>query len=215
MDGRVIAEMILHLGRIASGDGLVEGLTSGQWTVLRYFGRANRFSRTPSAFAAFHGTTRGTASQVIKSLVAQGYLRQTQSKTDGRSVQLDLTNKARAIIAKDPLEGLVRAAGALPPGVRGHFVNALQRTQCQVALDTDRPIFGTCGTCAHLERDGGRKQGQGQHACGFMNEPLSEGELEQLCIHFTPDRPAPPRTATLEPHRDERAFPTRGDQRRR
>ena len=77
MDSRVVAELILHLGRIASGDGLVGGLTPVQWTGLRYFARANRFSRTPSAFAAFHGTTRGTASQTVKGLVADGYLKQT------------------------------------------------------------------------------------------------------------------------------------------
>ena len=34
---RVIAELVLRLGRIASGEGLVEGLTPAQWTVLRYF----------------------------------------------------------------------------------------------------------------------------------------------------------------------------------
>ena len=101
MDSRVIAELVLHLGRITSGDGLVDGLMPGQWAILRYLASANRFSRTPSAFAAFHGTTRGTVSQTIKSLVAQGYLKQTRSRTDGRSVRLDLTNKARAIIAND------------------------------------------------------------------------------------------------------------------
>jgi hypothetical protein len=30
---------------------------------LRFFARANSFSRTPSAFAEFQATTRGTASQ--------------------------------------------------------------------------------------------------------------------------------------------------------
>ena len=197
MDGRIISETILYLGRIASGDGLVAGLTSGQWTVLRYFARANRFSRTPSAFAAFHGTTRGTASQVIKSLVAQSYLKQTRSKADGRSVRLDLTHRARAIIAKDPHEALVRAADALPPGVRGHFANILQRMQCSVASVTGKPIFGTCVRCKHLEGYGCYKQGCGEYACGFVNEPLSEDELEELCIHFMPDRPAPPRTPTI------------------
>ena len=49
MDSRVIAELVLHLGRIASGEALVEGLTPVQWAGLRYFARANRFSRTPSA----------------------------------------------------------------------------------------------------------------------------------------------------------------------
>ena len=52
MDSRVMAELALHLGHMASGEGLVKGLTPAQWTVLRYFARANRFTRTPSAFAA-------------------------------------------------------------------------------------------------------------------------------------------------------------------
>jgi DNA-binding MarR family transcriptional regulator len=80
----------------------VEGLTPAQWAVLRYFARANRFSRTPSAFAAFHGTIRGTASQTIKSLETRGYLRRTRSEADGRSARLDLIGKARAILAHAP-----------------------------------------------------------------------------------------------------------------
>ena len=193
MDSRVIAELVLHLGRIASGNGLVEGLTPGQWAVLRNFARANRFSRTPSAFAAFHSTTRGIASQAIKSLVAQGYLRQTRSETDGRSVRLDLTDKARAFIVDDPLEALVRAADALSPGVRGHFVNALQRMQGHVASEKGKPLFGTCETCANLEGDGCCMEGLRPYACGFVSEPLIEEELNEICINFTPDKPAPPR----------------------
>jgi len=194
MDSRVIAELVVHLGRIASGDGLVEGLTPGQWTVLRYFARANRFSRTPSAFAAFHSTTRGTASQAIKSLVMQGYLLQTRSDTDGRSIRLDLADKARAILAKDPLEALARAADALPPGVRGHFSNILQRMLGHVASETGKPPFGTCENCAHFEGDGCCRVRLALYACGFMNEPLIEEELDEICINFTPDKPAPPRT---------------------
>jgi DNA-binding MarR family transcriptional regulator len=79
MNSRAIAELVFHLGRIATGEGLVEGLTAAQWAALRYFAQANRFSRTPSAFAAFHGTTRGTASQTIKSLETQCYLTRMRS----------------------------------------------------------------------------------------------------------------------------------------
>jgi len=104
MDSRAIAELVLHLGHIASGEGLVEGLTAAQWAVLRYFARANRFSRTPSAFAAFHGTTRGTASQTIKNLETQGYLTRMRSEADRRSVRLVLTDKARAILVNDLFE---------------------------------------------------------------------------------------------------------------
>ena len=193
MDSRIIAELVLHLGRVASGDGLVEGLTPGQWSVLRYFARANRFSRTPSAFAAFHSTTRGAASQAIKSLVAQGYLRQTRSETDGRSIRLDLTAKARAFIVDDPFEALARAADALPPGVRGHFVNALQRMQGHVASEMGKPLFGTCEMCDHLEGDGCCIEGLLPYACRFVSEPLIAEELNEICINFAPGKPATPR----------------------
>ena len=189
MDSHVIAELVLRLGRIASGERLVEGLTSAQWSVLRYFARANRFSRTPSAFAAFHGTTRGTASQMIKNLGTQGYLTRLRSQADGRSVRLDLTDKARAILANDLFEALVRAADALPPGVRGHFGNALERMLCQVASERSKPPFGTCASCEHLQGDGRYLGGHTTYACGFANEPLLLEELDKLCIYFVPGKP--------------------------
>ncbi len=189
MDSRAIAELILHLGRIASGEGLVEGLTPVQWTALRYFARANRFSRTPSAFAAFHGTTRGTASQTIKNLETQGYLTRLRSEADRRSARLDLTDKARAILLKDLFAALVRAADALPPGVRGHFANALQRMLGQVAWERGKPLFGTCASCKHLAGDGHSREGQAPYACGFASEPLLLEELDGVCINFVPGKP--------------------------
>ena len=188
-DGRVIAELILHLGCITSREALVEGLTPAQWAVLRYVARANRFSRTPSAFAAFHGTTRGTASQTIKSLETQAYLTRRRSEADGRSAQLDLTDKARAILTHDPLEALVRAADALPPGPRGHFSNGLQRMLSQVASERSKPSFGTCASCKHLEGDGGGCDGQAIYSCGFASEGLIPEELDHLCINFVLGKP--------------------------
>ena len=93
---QMLAQMLLHLGRLAHGDVKVAGLTPAQWTVLRYFSSANRFSRTASAFASFHGTTRGTASQTIKSLVAKGDLERIRSKRDGRSARHYLDNVRHA-----------------------------------------------------------------------------------------------------------------------
>ena len=189
MDSRVIAELVLQLGRIASGEGLVEGLTSAQWSVLRYFARANRFSRTPSAFAAFQGTTRGTASQTIKNLGTLGYLTRVRSEADGRSVRLDLTDKARAILANDLFEALVRAADGLPPGVRGHFGNALERMLGQLAWERGKPVFGTCASCKHLQGDGCCQDGQAAYACGLADAPLLAEELDELCIYFAPGKP--------------------------
>ena len=189
MDSRVIAELVVQLGRSASGEGLVEGLTSAQWSVLRYFARANRLSRTPSAFAAFQGTTRGTASQTIKSLGAQGYLTRVRSQADRRSVRLDLTDKARAILANDLFEALVRAVDALPPGVRGHFGNALERMLGQLAWERGKPVFGTCAPCSHLQGNGCCRQGEAAYACGLAGAPLLAEELDELCIYFAPVKP--------------------------
>ncbi len=189
MDSRVIAELVLHLGRMASGDRLAKYLSAAQWAALRYFARANRFSRTPSAFAAFHGTTRGTASQTIKGLETQGYLTRMRSEADGRSARLDLTDKARAILVNDSFEALVRAADTLPPSVRGHFVSTLQRMLHQVAREKDASTFGICTSCEHLEGDGCGREGQAHYACGLLSEPLLLKELDDLCINFVPGKP--------------------------
>ncbi len=93
MNGRAIVELVFHLGRKASGEGLVEGLTAAQWAVLRY-SQANRFSRTPSAFAAFYATTRGTASQTIKSLETQGYLTRMRSEDDNMGTRFPAAGRA-------------------------------------------------------------------------------------------------------------------------
>ena len=199
MDSRVLAELIVHLGRITSGDGLVADLTPAQWSVLRYVARANRFSRTPSAFAAFHGTTRGTASQAIRSLVALGYITQARSETDGRSVRLDLTDKARAVLSDDPLDALVRAADALPAGVRGQAAGVLQRMLGHVSSETGKPLFGTCTTCRHFDGDACCGAGQLRPACRLVDEPLSEGELVELCINFAPGKSGRTRTAGTAP----------------
>ena len=191
MDSHAIARLVFHLGRIASGEGLVEGLTTAQWAVLRFFAQANRFSRTPSAFAAFHGTTRGTASQTIKSLEIQGYLTRIKSAEDRRSVLLVLTEKARGILANDPFESLVRAADSLPQSVQGHFGNALQRMLSQVAQEIGKPAFGTCTSCQHLESDGCNRDEQtpSPYACGFTNLPLMLEELDEVCINFVSGKP--------------------------
>jgi DNA-binding MarR family transcriptional regulator len=188
MNSRAIAELVFHLGRIASGEGLAERLTAAQWAALRYFAQANRFSRTPSAFAAFHSTTRGTASQTIKSLEIQGYLTRMRSEEDRRSVRLVLTEKARGILTKDPFESLVRAADSLSPSIQGHFANALQNMLGQVAQERGKPPFGTCTSCQHLENNGCSIQGQTPYTCGFTSEPLRLEELDGICIDFVPGK---------------------------
>ena len=186
MNERAVADLIARLGSIAHGDGFVADLTPAQWMALRYFASANRFSRTPSAFAEFHGTTRGTASQTTENLVAQGYLSRTRSEADGRSARLDLTDKGRAILANDPFEALVRAAGTLHPSARSQVANGLERMLGHVARERCKRPFGSCTSCEHLQGDGCSHDEKPPYRCGCVGEPLAEAELQQLCINFSP-----------------------------
>src|SRR5437588_12906782 len=110
MSAREAAELLLLMGRLVQAEGYQGGLSPAQWMALRFFARANSFSCTPSAFAEFQATTRGTASQAIKALEAGAYLVRQRSEADGRSVSLRLTNKRKKAHAHDPSEVLVRAA---------------------------------------------------------------------------------------------------------
>ena len=107
---RAVAELIKQLGRCAYGEAFTEGLNPAQCTALRYFGRANRFSRTVSAFALYHGTTRGTASQTVKALVEKGYLRRRPVKTDHRTFRLELTAPRPILPLPDPTWSIGRLA---------------------------------------------------------------------------------------------------------
>ncbi len=185
---RAITELVVQLGRIAHGDGHTEGLTPAQWSALRYLSRANRFSRTVSAFAEFHATTRGTASQTVKGLVARGYLSRTRLPRDGRSALLDVTDNARAILSRDPCEALVRAAKALPAGARGHLGTGLERLLGHLVQRRRRRPFGVCTSCAHLGEERSGRGGKTRFECSLFGELLEETELSQICINFEPGR---------------------------
>ena len=185
---RAVAELVARLGRIVYGDGFIEGLTPAQWTALRYFSRANRFSRTISAFAEFHATTRGTASQTVKSLVNNGYLRRKRSTRDRRSVRFDLTRRARTLLARDPFENLVAAAGNLSNTSRQVMGHGLDRMLRAVAEHHDKKAFGTCLNCRDLSTGVCCQEDTADRQCELLGEALTEPETEQLCVNFSATR---------------------------
>src|SRR5213595_1391062 len=133
MSARETAELLLQVGRLVQAEGYDGELSPAQWMALRFFARANSFSRTPSAFAEFQATTRGTASQAIKALEAGGYLVRQRSEADGRSVSLRLTNKGKKALARDPFEVLVRAVDKLDAKERTAIHHALHQVLTTVA----------------------------------------------------------------------------------
>jgi DNA-binding MarR family transcriptional regulator len=180
-NGAHVADLVLQLGRAAYADCTAGGLTQAQWMALRFFARANRFSRNVSGFADFHATTRGTASQTVKSLVEQGYLQRTRSDKDGRSARFDLTARADEKLADDPMDDLVRAVGALGDRQKEQAAESLQQIMMNLAKGRGGSMLGACTLCGHLQTGATLR-------CRLMQESLDASELEQLCVRFMPEK---------------------------
>ena len=181
---RELAELALQLGRVAYANCCAEGLTHGQWAALRFFARANRFSRTVSAFADYHATTRATASQTISTLANQGYLSRHRSQRDARSTRFDLTRRSRKLLKVDSLELVIGAAQQLSSSARATTTQCLRTILGELAAASGRSLFGVCPKCQHLQIVGA--QTPKSYTCGLLGEPLTPEENSQICARFEP-----------------------------
>ena len=181
MSARETAELLLLVGRLVQADGYHGELSPAQWMALRFFARANSFSRTPSAFAEFQATTRGTASQAIKALEAGGYLVRQRSKADGRSVSLRLTDKGKEALARDPFEVLVRAMDSLNAKQRTAMHHALHQVLTTLAAVGTHRRFGVCHDCCNL-----RSANPSAPECLLLGVPIQPEDAGLLCVHFQP-----------------------------
>jgi len=174
------ADLLLQLGRSAYADCTAGGLTQAQWIAIRFFSRANRFSRTISGFAQYHVTTRGTASQTVKILVEKGYLVRTPSDKDARSIRFDLTALARRKLSDDPLESITQAAGRLSADERTRLADSLRTMLADLRESCRQPVSGICRLCRHLDRGGVDRSA----CCRLMQEPLVDTEFDELCVRY-------------------------------
>jgi len=180
------AHLIDRLERLVRAGEAAGDLNPAQWETLRYFARANRFSRTPAALADYLVATRGTISRTLASLEAKGYLRRAPSSRDGRSVEFDLTAKAAKAMRRDPLVVLARDiegacgeenAQALAEGLRASLRMAIAR-------NGGRP-FGACFTCRHF-RANAHPGSNTPHYCSLLSEPLSQADSHAICVEQKP-----------------------------
>lgn len=179
-----IAELLVHVGRAARSEDAGSALTAAQWTCLRFFARANGSTRTPSGFASFQATTRGTASQTIKSLERMGLVTGTRSDRDRRSVCFDLTDRGCEMLAQDPLRDLIEVIDTLCTVERDHFLATLSQLASMLAIRRDLPAFGTCQDCSHYAQSGDTAY------CACMAAELAVEDIPKLCASYRPATPA-------------------------
>lgn len=186
------AELIRHLGRCSGSGTDCPSLTAAQWAALRFFARANRLTRTPSAFASFHGSTRGTASQTIKSLVRLGYLDRQPDPSDRRRIIFELTDIGRQVVGKDPAATLERAIEALPSDEQAKLASTIQALVASVDTTAAHTRFGYCDGCRYGAPD---PNAAGSAYCTLTGEPIQNRERWSLCCAFSPE----PGTAGTDP----------------
>jgi len=154
--------------------GAAAGLNAAQVAVLRYLDRANQYSNTASAVAAYFGLTKGTVSQTLQALERGGWLRRSTDPRDRRIVRLALTRRAQALVAR-----LAARFAAVPaPEDLAPRLESLLRGWQQARGGLS---FGVCRSCRYfLALDEGRFQ------CGLTGEPLLMPQPLKICREHLP-----------------------------
>lgn len=181
--GEQLAALLMHVGRAAYAAERSGGLSPAQWMCLRYFSRANRFSRTVSGFADFHATSRGTASLTVAGLVRRGLLRRHPSALDGRSQRIEVTESAQRLLA-DSVHPLVKALDHLPRAQRALLSTTVDRLILALANEYGSVTFGTCDRCACLLANPIVTDGTAQSRCILLDEPLEPDDRDATCMNF-------------------------------
>lgn len=160
------------------------GLSRAQWIALRYFGRANKLSRTVSGYARYHAVTVGAASQMVKALVSKRLLSTAASETDKRVVQVDPTEKGEALLDEDPMHQLVNAINFLPDRSQQELITCLLELMDCLADSKQDAGFFSCPTCVfHKTLFDQQNRGE-KDFCLIQNEPIDSSEIHKICVNY-------------------------------
>ena len=174
-----ITLLLERLSRVLHNESHAAGLKPTQWEALRFLARANRFSRSPSAVTVYLGMTKGTVSQTLNALERKGLIRKKTDPGNRRTVQLELTDGALALLQRDPLENLLQSASRLQPAEQRRLATDLGELLRDMLKRRGGRPFGVCKTCRFFQADA---PAGAPHRCGLLNVPLTENDSERICI---------------------------------
>jgi DNA-binding MarR family transcriptional regulator len=147
-----------------------EGMQVVHLEILNYLSLSNKYSNTAQAVSEYLGQTKGSISQSLKILEAEGYVERKPCAQDKRVTRLYLT--------KTGTSSLERMSAYLMPnleesaGDASHIRSLLQKWQ----IKNKHKGFGQCQSCRF-----NRQLGNGTFECGLTNEPLSAVEIRKIC----------------------------------
>ncbi|MCP3464088.1 MarR family winged helix-turn-helix transcriptional regulator [Bradyrhizobium sp. CCGUVB23] len=183
---REAVELLIQAARAWYFEGDRHGLRDREWMALRFLGRANRFSRTPSALAGFIGATRATASQIVKTLETKSYIIRKPSHEDKRSVVLCITAQGEKCLAQhDPINPVLNAVTALDSEERIRLRDSLREILNHLDATHQRLNASICRDCMFLaERSAPKGRAGTEYTCRLYRAPISPDEIELLCASF-------------------------------
>jgi DNA-binding MarR family transcriptional regulator len=181
-----IASLVDRLSRLAHSLQYSHGLNPAQWNALRFLARANKYSTSPGVLADYLGTTKGTISQTLIALESKGLIHRIRCEEDRRKVRLGLTKTGHAMLELDPLHEIERASTSVPVQDHACLVAAMTTIVNDLCTHQDGARFGVCGTCCHLVSSEEADGCEGTRRCGLTKDPLTSGELKQICVDFAP-----------------------------
>ncbi|MCY1545870.1 hypothetical protein D9M68_818330 [compost metagenome] len=153
-----------------------------QLSALMYLARCNHYSNTPLGVTDYLGLTKGTVSQSLKALEGKGLIVKSPDTRDKRSVHLELTESARALLDAVLPPAFLGTAAAQMGGHADQLELLLGELLRNVQRSEDVPSFGLCKTCSF------HRQVAGEPFCGLTNEPLARTDIELICREHQPTR---------------------------
>ena len=182
----IIADRIIHLAwqSCSAEGGRGHELSGAQWAAVRFLARSNAISRKPSAFAEFHGTTRGTASQTLKSLASAGLAQREKDGRDARSVRFSLTEAGERMALNDPVLRLKDAVQSLPNEQRETLSGLIGQLSCSLSETGEDPCFGCCHDCVHFAP---HQHDLNAGSCLLEEQATQVEDPNALCVYFEPD----------------------------
>jgi DNA-binding MarR family transcriptional regulator len=180
--GQQVALLLGRFARIAREMQFSQGLNPAQWESLRFMARANRYSRSPGALAAYLCTTKGTASQTLIVLEQKGLVAKLRHGRDRRQVQIQLTARGHKLLAKDPLAVIEKAAACMSQELGGQMEKCLGVLMKDLKPHCASTEFGTCLNCSNCQKPAGG----GKTTCCLNGDALSPADQKLFCMHFAP-----------------------------
>ena len=178
------AELIQRVVWITQADRRAGKLTRAQWAAIRFFGRATRYSRTLTAFADYHATSLGSASQTLKVLVEKGILARSGVENDSRSICFNLTREGRKLLEADPVTELVKAVSALPSSDLARLKALLETVHSSIVETRQCADLGVCGSCAHFKELLDQTIDAAVGFCSRAKGEICETDFHMLCAKY-------------------------------